>query len=58
MEIDSLEFGSLMYECNFRPYLFKLKVLQDTFSDDQRVKVGGGVGWWLDDGIEDVLQRL
>eukprot|EP00775_Hariotina_reticulata_P005401 gene5401-5635_t len=38
-EIDNLEFGSLMNECNFRPYLFKLKVLQDNFSDDQRVKV-------------------
>lgn len=49
-EIDNLEFGSVMNECNFRPYLFKLKVLQDNFSDDQRVKVGCGMGRWLDNG--------
>lgn len=51
-DIDSLEFGSLMNECNFRPYLFKLKVLQDNFSDDQRVKVGCRVGWCFDHSMQ------
>lgn len=40
--VDSQGFEQMINENNFRTFLFKLKVLQDNYGDENRVKVRGG----------------
>ena len=41
---DSARFEQLISENNFRTFLFKLKVAEDTYGDEQRIRVRGGSG--------------